>query len=203
MKTKINNFQLVANPTIRTWAEGITESDFFYYDKDGFELCEAERKLYQYNRVEMNSYLNHYCCQQHWLDVEGVIVDHALILHRYDYSEDARAQLSALKHRVPQAGWLLQTRQKWGFDLAIDSVTDYGHMFEVVHIEQDSYDFVNFKEDIAKIEQTIERIDWIEAARQIWHHRDKWMYLKGFYQNHWKADYLFGWKKAEYTEKSI
>jgi hypothetical protein len=33
--------------------------------------------------------------------------------------------------------------------------------------------------------------------------RDIWLPLKGFAQNDWKAKYLLGWDKSEYTEKAV
>jgi hypothetical protein len=44
---------------------------------------------------------------------------------------------------------------------------------------------------------------WRDAADRVWQHRDQWQHLQGFDQNHWKAEYLLGWKKAEYTEKTV
>jgi hypothetical protein len=200
---KVFDYWLSANPTLRKAVNEPLPRDFLYYDKDGFELCIAEQSYYIANDIQLDPCLNHLCCQQPWLSVEGAFTDHALILHRFDYSEEARKQLTLMHSTIPQAGWLLQTKQKWGYDLALDSVTDYGHMFEVIHIEFDTYDFVQFKEALEKVQEQIARMDWREASNQIWRNRDRWGHLKGFVQNHWKANYLFGWDKAEYTEKAI
>ena len=182
----------------------LTADDFKYYDKDGFELCAAEHAFYTANTIRLNSCLNHSCCQQDWLDIQSnkVSVDHALLLHRFDYTGDAREQLTEIAETIPQAKWLLQTTKKWGFDLAIDGQSHDGWMFEVVHIEYDSIDLDHFKEKLQLTREHIERIDWEKAAAQVWLHRDSWMHLKGFHRNHWKAKYLFGWDKAEYTEKT-
>jgi hypothetical protein len=76
-------------------------------------------------------------------------------------------------------------------------------MFEVIHIEYDSYDYDEFRDTMMYIEYRFFIMDWQLAAQKIWSLRDKWQHLKGFEQNHWKANYLIGWDKAEYTEKSV
>ena len=52
-------------------------------------------------------------------------------------------------------------------------------------------------------EYTVRHTDWQDAAIRIWNAKNKWDHLQGFEQNHWKAEYLLGWTKAEYTEKSV
>jgi hypothetical protein len=203
---RVKSFWVEPNYSIKEQTfESLSVNDFRYYDKDGFELCAAEHKFYIANAVHLNPCLNHSCCQQDWLDLDSdkVFVDHALILHRFDYVGGARAQLLDLAETIPQAGWLLQTEKKWGFDLAIDSRAEGASMFEVVHIEYDDVHVDSFNEKLLLTQEHIERIDWEKAAAQIWSHRESWMYLKGFHQNHWKAKYLLGWNKAEYTEKTI
>lgn len=181
-----------------------TPADFQYYDKDGFELCKAESSYYFVNKVPLLNRLNHICCQSDWIQIQtdNVYTDHSLILHRYSFEDEAREQLLAWRHNVPQVDWLLQTRRKWGFDIAIDATNDLPSAFEVVHIEYDDCDFGSFLEKMAPTKEMIERTDWQQAARQVWYHRGQWEHLKGFAQNHWKARYLFGWDMAEYTEKA-
>lgn len=203
---KLHDYWVSTNPTIKQGADFVaqlTKDDFYYYDKDGFELCDAERLLYQLNGIELSDCLNHLCCQQQWLDLDGVVVDHALILHRFNYSEQARDQLTQLRKTIPQVAWLLQTKQKWGFDLAVDAVSDKGDTFEVIHIEFDCHYYSAFMDQLSDIEDRIARMDWEQAAQQIWRRKYEWDNLKGFAQNNWKAEYLFGWDKAEYTEKAI
>ena len=49
----------------------------------------------------------------------------------------------------------------------------------------------------------IRHTDWKDAAQRIWNKRDEWKPLKGFEQNHWKANFLIGWSKSETLEKAI
>lgn len=200
-----NDFWFDSEPILREKAEGLETEDFRYFDKDGFELCVAEQKFYKANNIHLDNSLNHPCCQQEWLNIKSddIFVDHALILHRFAYDGEASEQLKSIEKYAPQANWLLNAPMKWGFDLAVDSISSGRHMFEVVHIEYDSFFHHDFNDKLYYTFDQIERMDWTKAAQQVWHHRDEWMYLKGFHQNHWKSKYLFGWNKAEYTEKMI
>ena len=196
--------RLLRDPVCDQTAVDLQSQDFFYYDKDGFELNLAEQKFYLASGHQLTTYLNHCCLQQKWLASldDRIIIDHALVLHRCRYQGTAREQLESLKTRWPQAGFLLETRSKWGFDLAIDSVID-GEIFEVIHVEYDSQDFSEFESYLTAFESEVRKRDWADAAQRIWRHRDRWQHLHGFDQNHWKARFLLGWERAEYTEKSL
>lgn len=180
--------------------------DFRYYDKDGFELCQAELKYYELEGHPIDQpILNHRLWQEEWLTIDHprLHFDHAMILHRCSYEGQAREQLEAIKQKIPQADLLLRTRQQWGYDFDLDYITENREIFEVLHVERDFNDFNEFEDQLYKFEDRIERIDFEEAARSIWRERDQWQHLKGFAQNDWKAKYLLGWDKSEYTEKAV
>lgn len=196
---------LMSNPVCSKLVKDLDELDFRYYDKDGFELNIAEQKFYQQNNLPLNTCLNHYCCQQPWFKIinsDKLILDHSLILHRARYIGQAYDQLAKLKSQWPLAEFLLQTKQKWGFDFALDAVID-GTVFEVIHVEYDSYNYDFFTNRLISFEKVIKHTDLIDAAERVWAQQDHWRHLKGFEQNHWKANYLIGWQRAEYTEKAI
>lgn len=199
---------LMSNPTCNRRAEGLEVSDFQYYDKDGFELNLAERKFYSAMSFPIEKpILNHHCWQEPWFELErldlNLILDHSMFLCRCSYDSDAEEQLKELKSTIPLADYLLRTRRKWGFDFALDAVTEQGTVYEVLHVEYDNYDYDEFKNRMICFEYTVRHTDWLDAAQKIWHQRDKWQNLTGFNQNHWKAEYLMGWQKAEYTEKTV
>lgn len=203
------NYQIITNATCsyETIQTPLRPDHFIFFDKDGFELCEAEQLFYEDNSIPLSRCLNHYCSQQDWLKEQqltsNVFVDHSIILHRCDFTDQARQQLESLREIVPQAQWLLQAKQKWGFDIAIDAATDDGTMYEVLHIEFDDYDSDQFQEKLCMVEEQLLSIDWSMAAQLINQQKDKWEHLHGFAQNHWKANYLIGWEQAEYTEKAF
>lgn len=203
-----SNTNLISNPRCDRAAENLTADDFRYYDKDGFELNIAEQKFYAAMGHPIDSLcLNHRCYQEDWFRLErtdlGLILDHSTIMHRCSYTGSAAEQLQSLKKDIPTVGYLLNTKIKWGFDFALDAVSENGTVFEVLHIEFDSMDYEYFKTRLIMMEYSIRHTDWPDAARRVWAERLQWQYLKGFAQNDWKAEYLLGWSKCEYTEKSV
>jgi hypothetical protein len=198
---------LISNP-VCTNPVDLQPNDFQYYDKDGFELNQAEQKFYAAMNYPIDiPILNHCCWQQPWFYLErddlGLILDHAMFLCRCNYSGQAQRQLEKLKPTVPTADYLLRTRVKWGFDFALDAVAPCGTVFEVLHVEFDSNDYDYFNTRMFNVEYAIRHNDWQDAADRVWKERTQWQDLKSFAQNDWKAEYLLGWKKGEYTEKAI
>jgi hypothetical protein len=198
----------MSNPSCSKSVENLQIDDFQYYDKDGFELNLAEQKFYQAMGFPIElPILNHHCWQEPWFELEqgkhNLILDHSMFLCRCSYEGDAEDQLRTLKSQIPLADYLLRTKCKWGFDFALDSVTEDNTVYEVLHIEYDNYDYENFKNRMLQFEWTVRHTDWFDAAKSIWENKNQWEHLSGFNQNHWKAKYLLGWGKAEYTEKSF
>lgn len=198
---------LISNPVCDRAVENIEIDDFKYYDKDGFELNAAEQKFYAAKEYPINyPILNHICWQEPWFEletsVEGLSIDHCMFLCRCSYTGAAKEQLEKLKSITPLSNLLLKTRTKWGFDFALDGIRD-GEIFEVIHIEYDHNNYDFFLNQFLNFEYLIRHTDWQDAADKVWARRDEWSSLKGFDQNHWKANYLIGWNKAEVLEKSI
>ena len=198
---------LVQDPTCtKPLAFTPNREDFRYYDKDGFELCQAELRYYELEGHPVDQpILNHRLWQEEWLTIDHprLLLDHAMILHRCSFEDQAREQLETIKPKIPQADLLLRTRQQWGWDFDMDYVRDDGEMFEVLHVECDFNDFNEFRDKLYEFEDRINRMDFEDSARRIWRARDEWQHLKGFTQNDWKAKYLLGWDKSEYTEKAV
>lgn len=204
---KRHDVTVMSNPICLRAVDNITAEDFFYYDKDGFELNLAEQKFYSAMGYPIqHPILNHTCWQEPWFyleeGVDALILDHSMFLCRCNYAGDAYDQLEELKAAVPLADYLIKTKPKWGFDFALDAVRD-GTTFEVLHVEYDHRDFEHFRNHMINFEWTVRHTDWHDAADRVWAQKDSWQHLKGFDQNHWKAEYLLGWRKAEYTEKTV
>lgn len=194
-----------SNPECSKPVDNINLNDFRYYDKDGFELNLAERKFYSAMGFPLNPCLNHICWQEDWIDIQSdrLILDHALILHRASYTGEALEQIHQLIPLMPFASYLTESRQKWGFDLALDALDSQQKLFEVIHIEYDHLNYQEFLRQLDYITEKIYNMDWIDAASRIEQTKHIWGPLQGFEQNHWKANYLIGWEKAEYTDKTI
>lgn len=200
--------KLVSNPTCSQPIYDIKVDNFRYYDKDGFELNLAEQEYYRMMNHPINHrILNHTCWQEPWFELEkkdkGLILDHSMILQRCNYTEHAAYQLSKITKDIPEAELLLKTKQKWGYDFALDAVAPDGEVYEVLHVEYDHPDYETFSKHMISFDFIVRHTDWHDAAKKILDHKDEWKNLKGFEQNHWKANFLIGWKKAEYTEKSL
>lgn len=205
---KRHQITLMSNPCCYKPVSDLTADDFYYYDKDGFELNCAEQKFYRSMNYPIDyKILNHCCWQEPWFelenDVEDLILDHSMFLCRSNYEDAALSQLNELKKSLPLADYLTKTKRKWGFDFALDSVADDGTVYEVLHVEYDHLDYEYFKNRMIQFEWTVRHTDWKDAARRVWDQRDQWQHLQGFQQNHWKAKFLLGWDQAEYTEKTI
>jgi hypothetical protein len=203
---KRHNVTLMSNPVCENKVDDLNVDDFLYYDKDGFELNVAEQKFYRAQDFPINHpLLNHICWQQPWFEIEdndcGLLLDHSMFLCRAGYCGAALDQLEKLKKTIPYADLLTRTRVKWGYDFALDSVNN-DTVFEVLHVEYDSIDYEHFVTHMIQFDWTVRHTDWKDAANKVWQHRDKWQNLKGFQQNRWKAEFLLGWKQAEYTEKA-
>lgn len=189
-------------------AENLNPQDFNYYDKDGFELNVAEQKFYRAMGYPIDyPILNHCCWQEPWFELErndlGLLLDHSMILQRCSYSRDAAEQIKEFVPLNPYANLLLNTKSKWGFDFALDAIAKDGTVYEVIHIEYDSYHYDIFSSRMIQFDFVVRHTDWQDAAKRIWENRHAWEGLQGFEQNHWKAAYLIGWAKAEYLEKAI
>lgn len=204
---KRNNFNLISNPVCNKPVDLLIGSDFNWYDKDGFELNQAERKYYAAMNYPIElPILNHCAWQEPWFEIDkpelGLLLDHSIFLCRASYEGAALEQLIKLKDTIPFADYLIRTKQKWGYDFALDSVRD-GQVFEVLHVEYDSNDYDTFESNMIRFDQIVRHRDWVDIADKVWQNREEWLPLKGFEQNHWKANFILGWKKSEFTEKSI
>ena len=197
----------MSNPGCVKAVENLTPDLFQYYDKDGFELNAAEQKYYSAMGYPINyPILNHTCWQEPWFELEstdqGLILDHSMFLCRCSYGGDALRQLENLRKTIPLADLLVRTKTKWGFDFALDAIID-DNVFEVLHIEYDSYDYETFNNYMIMFDYIVRHTDWKDSAERVWALKDQWQHLKGFDQNHWKAKFLINWDKSEYTEKSF
>lgn len=197
-----------SNPYCYKSVKTLEQEDFRYFDKDGYELNIAEQKFYAAMGFPIcHGILNHTCWQEPWFELEsrvqGLMLDHCMILHRCAYSLDAKAQIESLSKEWFEARSLLQIKPKWGFDFDLNGLAPDGTVFEVLHIEVDSKDYDYFLTRSLIFDYFVRHADWYSIRDSVWDHRDQWQHLEGFAQNDWKANFILGWNKAEYTTKSI
>ena len=199
----------ISNPACSKPVDNLISEDFCYYDKDGFELNDAEQQYYRAMGYPVDhNILNHSCWQEPWFELEkdkakNLLLDHSMFLCRSNYVGAALEQLQGLKKHIPYADLLIRTKVKWGFDFALDAVADDGTVYEVIHIEYDSNNYELFTTRMIHFDYIVRHTDWVDAANRIWNEREQWLGLRGFEQNHWKAKYLINWDRSEYTEKAV
>jgi len=148
MRLARQDYLLISNPLCLRAVENLDKEDFQYFDKDGFELNQAERKFYSAMQYPINHpILNHVCWQEPWFELEddNLFLDHSLILHRCSYAEYAFEQLTKISKEIPQARMLLQAKQKWGYDFDLNATAPSGEVFEVLHIEHDGFEQNHWK----------------------------------------------------------
>jgi hypothetical protein len=182
-------------------------ADFAYYDKDGFELNQAEQKYYRAMGFPIDySILNHRCWQEPWFELErndlGLILDHSMMLVRCNYEKAAKQQLLDFQEQQPLTQQLIDTVPKWGFDFDLNAIAADGTVYEVLHVEYDSREYETFKNRMLNFDYTVRHTDWVATAAMVWERRAEWQDLKGFEQNHWRAQEILGWNKSEYLEKA-
>jgi len=180
-----------------------------YFDKDGFELTPLEQAYYVaagYQNHLGTGTLYHTCWQSPWFTLnEGTnyILDHSMILHRCDFQDDALIQLYKYSKKLPQLNYLIQCKKKWGLDFSLDFIDNKTHqIYEVVHIEQDTFNFEHFLQLKNKFETFVTSTDWDHAVTKLISHKDKWLPLEGMQRNDWKAKF-FGYSQSETTLKTI
>lgn len=183
----------------------LSEYNARYFDNDGFELTTVEFKYYERHGIDSiyNGILNHTCDQRPWIVCkdERFIVDHSIILQRWEFAGEARQQLIKHKTKIPQLTKFLNIIPKWGIDFALDYY-DNEQAFEVLHVENDYRTYDDAMRAKQETEQRILNTDWNDFAASIVNHKDEWVGLTGFAQNDWKARY-WGLPKAEVTEKAF
>jgi len=205
MLVKVPDSGFIRNVTCTAESYNLQLRDFDFYDKDGFELTAAERKLLEANGFKLNPCLNHWTLHTDWITIPyhkitNLHIDHSMLLHRGDYRDDALEEIKSYFH--PGAAFMANSKAKWGLDFAIDHMLNHKDVVEILHIEFDDYDYNRINDKKHELEEWILKQDWEDLAAKIRKERYHWAHLRGPEQNNWKARFLLGWDKAEYTEKS-
>lgn len=191
--------------------EPLDHTHFQYFDKDGFELNAAEQLYYRANGYHIDAnFLNKPAWMSNWISEDmgpdwgtKFVLDHCFTTYRCNYRGKAYDHIKGYAENHPAAKWLLQIRPKWGIDFDLGALNSEGEMFELLHVEYDTYFYRDFNETRKRLEDRILEIDWHKAADEIWDRREEWRFLSGYKQNDWKAKLLLGWEFSEYIEKAI
>jgi hypothetical protein len=188
----------LTKPIDRLSVETLPFKDF---DKDGYEVpTPLEHLHYEANGVELNREIQYHIApvQEWYTDVEQsehrLVLDHCMLLTRYAFAGEARAQIEEVKQNRPILQKLLNIKPKWGIDFSLDFVT-HDIVMEVIHIEQD---FDNIEEANAakeKLENIIDNTDWYDGAMMLYAKKHEWIDLSSDDHSDYKAKF-FGWHRA-------
>jgi hypothetical protein len=188
----------LTKPIDRLSVETLPFKDF---DKDGYEVpTPLEHLHYEANGVELNREIQYHIApvQEWYTDVEQsehrLVLDHCMLLTRYAFAGEARAQIEEVKQNRPILQKLLNIKPKWGIDFSLDFVT-HDIVMEVIHIEQD---FDNIEEANAakeKLENIIDKTDWYDGAMMLYAKKHEWIDLSSDDHSDYKAKF-FGWHRA-------
>lgn len=206
--------QLIKDLTITQCSENATAQAirianepycFRWFDKDGFAITLFERALLN-DQVQLHEYLGPPAAQQLWYTQkdcdQGVIIDHALILHRYCFGGAAKQLLTDLAKQNRLINKIIQIVPKWGIDLSLDWSDENGVM-ELAHIEFDSYDYQSVADKKCYIQGKIEQTDWVDFKQFLVNNKHCWDYLPAKLQTNWKTCQLFGLDEHHLAETTV
>jgi hypothetical protein len=190
----ITKYQLDPSPyfTKKTNLGHIIADHVRIFDQNGYILTDLEQKYY-------NSLTKHrgpweYSFQKPWFTqkykIEGAILNHAMLLQRKGFANDAYDQLVELAKSLPLVWKVAKIRPKWGLDFSIDWTDQEGNVFEILHWEWDAFSFDIVEERKYIYENKFLNMDWDHVAQQMLQKKDEWHHLDFFAQSDWKCDYL-------------
>lgn len=179
-----------------------------YFDKDGYEVPTIlERAYYEAQGIKLDDIIQYHIApvQAWYYDADyseaGLVLDHCMLLTRYEFAGAARHQLALAAERRPILNKLLGIQHKWGIDFSLDWV-DHNGCMEVIHIEQD---FTDYDEALAakeKLEHIIDTTDWEQGAADLIARKSEWIELSSDDHSDYKAQF-FGWHRAFDNRKVI
>lgn len=165
------------------------------FDQNGYDLCLVEKMFASVNDGFYESHRNHRAAiRQQWMTqppkIEGAVLNHALMFERKGYSGRALEQLKQWAKVYPAYYRLINIKPKWGLDFSMDYYDSEGNTLEVLHWEYDSFDYNEIIDKKLEVEETLVRMDWDAAAKEILKLKDQWYHLDFFAQSEYKCNFF-------------
>lgn len=202
MKIKLNQTKI---PNKLELSQLVPDNDFLNlsvsYLTDGYELTELEQSVYSKNNVFIDKvFLNHKTAIQYWFDIESdnIFCHHSALLYRYSF-ENYLPQILKLKSQRKELLRFLDLKSKYGIDFYLQFIGENSYC-DIIHIENDYFDFDELLNDKQKIEEFLLSTDWENVGLKIFEKKSEWCNLLKDDQFNWKANY-FGFPKAFMRKK--
>ena len=165
------------------------------FDQNGYDLCLVEKMFCSANGGSYESHRRHRAAiRQTWMTqppkIEGAVLNHALMFERKGYTGRALDQLKQWAKVYPAYYRLINIKPKWGLDFSMDYYDSEGNTFEVLHWEYDGFGFDEIQDKKLEVEETLVRMDWDAAAKEILKLKDHWYHLDFFAQSEYKCNYF-------------
>jgi hypothetical protein len=171
------------------------------FDKDGYEVpALLERAYYEAQGIQLNHEIQYHIApvKPWYLDEEDseqeLVLDHCMLLQRFALGGEAKLQVEETIEARPILQKLLSIKPKWGIDFSLDYVSK-DIVMEVIHIEQDFDNLEQAQEAKMKLENIIEKTDWLDGAKQLIKRKAEWINLSSDDHSDYKAQF-FGWHRA-------
>lgn len=165
------------------------------FDQNGYQMTMLEKEHAYVNNVELDQHQHEqWSIRKPWFEDSyknsGCHINHAALFERWGFDGEALERLKAYSLTNPLLYKLINLKPKWGVDFSMDYVDDKGVVFEVYHMEWDSFDREEADEMRIKIQKLVKNTDWSDAAKRMWAEKDKWINLEYDQMSNWKCDFL-------------
>lgn len=165
------------------------------FDQNGYDLSPIEQLYAAKNDAEASNHRVHrVALRKEWFTQpfksEGAVLNHALLFERKGYEGEALEQLREWAKIQPVYYKLINIKPKWGLDFSMDYYDSDGNTFEVLHWEYDCFDYNEAVDKRLEVEESLARMDWDAAAKEILKLKDHWYHLDFFKQSDYKCRFF-------------
>ena len=162
------------------------------FDQHAYHMTTAEQMYAKENGYVPRSRRLEYLIYDSWMTWDkntGAHFNHCDLFQRRGFSGDAKRQLDSIAPANHMLHKLINMKPKWGIDVSIDYVDQYGKTYEVFHFEWDGFSYEEVVAQKKNIEAFIMSKDWDREAEVLWGLREQWGHLDLMEQSDWKCDY--------------
>lgn len=169
-------------------------SQLSIFDQNGYSLTELEYKHALVNSLKLDQHQkNIWSVRKPWMEssaVYGAHFNHCCVFERWGFAGEALECLHRAVEDNPLLWKLIKLKPKWGIDVSIDWVDNQGNVFEVYHMEWDSFDLCEVIDMAERTERLVMMSDWDDIAKRMWSHKDEWKTLDYNEASDWKCNFI-------------